>query len=124
MNTFKLRIIAYYSILLGISILGLWGLILTTEVIQEGKTEFSFHLVSELLMALVCIAAGIMMTRKHRVGIPLILAGHGMVIYSLLNATGYYAERGEIIFPVMFGTLLVLSVLIILWLLTNYRRSA
>ena len=49
--TVKERIIAAYSLFLGVSVLGLWTLILITGEIPEGPLEFTFHLISEILMA-------------------------------------------------------------------------
>jgi phosphotransferase system glucose/maltose/N-acetylglucosamine-specific IIC component len=109
----KERIIAGYSLFLGIAILGLWGAILVNGEIPEGPVEFSFHLISEILMAAGCMAAGILMLRHNSTGTLLGIASHAMVIYSVLNAAGYYAERGQIYFPILFMMLLAASVAIL-----------
>ena len=108
-----MKFIAFYSLLLGTAMLGLWSLILSTGEIPEGRTEFSFHLVSEFLMALACMGAGILVLIHHRSGWGLALAAHGMVAYSVLNAAGYYAQRGERMLPVVFVILFVISLTII-----------
>jgi len=46
------KIAAVYSILIGISVLCMWGMIILTGGIIEGPIQISFHLVSEFLMAL------------------------------------------------------------------------
>lgn len=105
----RTKIIAGYSIFLGISILGMWGFILTTEEVPEGPVELTFHLISEFLMALSALTAGILMFRNHRYGKSLGIVAHGMVLYSVLNASGYYAERGETLFPLLFLLLMLVS---------------
>ncbi len=105
----RIKLIAGYSIFLGISVLGMWGLILTTEVVPEGALELTFHLISECLMALAALAAGILIYRKNRYGKGLGIAAHGMALYSVLNAMGYYAERGETLFPLLFLLLMLAS---------------
>lgn len=89
----KLKLIAFYSIFIGVSVIAMWVLILSTEVLPEGKTELSFHLISEFLMALICLISGIQILRRSRLGKLLNITGLGMVLYSVLNAAGYYGEK-------------------------------
>jgi hypothetical protein len=107
------KIIAGYSLFLGAAILGLWTIILITGEIPEGPVEFAFHLFSEFLMAFGCLAAGILMFRNRRSGSRIAVAAHAMVIYSVLNAAGYYGERGEIAFPILFMVLLAASMVVL-----------
>ena len=105
----KTKIIAYYSIFIGVSVITMWTMILLTETPKEGKTELSFHLFSEFLMALLCLASGILLLRKKLISRLLNILGLGMVIYSVLNAAGYYGEKNEIPMMIMFIVLLVLT---------------
>ncbi len=98
---------------LGTAILGLWIFILITGEIPEGPVEFTFHLISEFLMAIGCLAAGILMLRNSRSGSLIAVAAHAMVIYSVLNAAGYYGERGEIAFPILFMVLMAASAVVL-----------
>ena len=109
----KKEIIAIYSILLGIAVILLWIILLRSNDIPEGKTEMTFHLFSELLMAVLCILSGIKMLLNNHQAYNLNLMAHGMVIYSVLNAAGFYGERGEFAMMIMFITLLIISFLII-----------
>ena len=115
----KIKIIAGYSLIIGISILGMWGLILTTEEVPEGPLELTFHLISEFLMALAVLVAGILILKKHNLGRGLGLAAHGMVVYSVLNAAGYYAERGETVLPLLFIVLMGASLWCIILLMNK-----
>jgi hypothetical protein len=105
----KLRVIGIYSIFIGMSVIGLWLMILNNQVLPEGRTELAFHLFSEFFMATICIAGGILLLRKNRVGKPFTIIGLSMVIYSVLNAAGYYAEKHEIPMAVMFIVLFLVT---------------
>lgn len=89
------KLTGIYSIVLGAAVLGLWATILSGGPLAEGRTELTFHLASEILMALACITAGILLLRGGASARPATAAAHAMVIYSTLNAAGYYAQRGE-----------------------------
>lgn len=77
--------------------------------VSEGKTEMTFHLVSELLMALLCIFSGLYLLGGHKKWIKVNLIAHGMVVYSVLNAAGYYGQKEELSMMLMFLVLLLLS---------------
>ncbi len=62
----KAKIVGYYSIFIGISVMVMWTLILLTGQPPEGKTELSFHVFSEFLMALLCLGSGILLLKKGR----------------------------------------------------------
>ena len=106
----KSKFIAYYSIFLGIAVLGMWIKILLLEKIPEGRIELQFHLLSEFLMAIICIGGGICILLKKKFGLQLSLIGHSMIIYSVLNAAGYYGQRQQIGMTVMFIILLIISI--------------
>lgn len=109
----KRKILAYYSIFIGSSVIAMWTMILLKDSLQEGKTELSFHLSSEFIMALLCLFSGILLLRQKQAGKLLNLTGLGMVVYSVLNAAGYYGERGDYSIMIMFIILLILSIIAI-----------
>ncbi len=119
----KTRLIALYSLFLGIAILGMWGAILASSALPEGPVELTFHLISETLMALAALASGILILRGRRYGKMTGVAAHGMVIYSVLNAAGYYAERGERLLPALFILLMLGSAWSIFVLITSSKTS-
>lgn len=84
-----------YSILLGLAVIGLWALLLLGAEVPEGPTEMAFHLASEGLMAFGCLLSGMLLLRARPLGRPATAAAHAMVVYSTLNAAGYYAERAD-----------------------------
>ncbi len=107
------KIIGYYSIFIGISVLTIWTLILIKGGIQEGKTELSFHLFSEFVMATLCVVSGILVIRKSSMGKHINMLGLGMVVYSVVNAAGYYGESGNISIMILFILLFLLTLIAI-----------
>ena len=105
----KSWIIGIYSVFIGISVIAMWIMILITETPPEGKTELSFHLVSDFLMAFICLVSGILMLRKTNYAVMLNIMGLGMVIYSVINAAGYYAERNDTKMTIMLLLILVFT---------------
>ena len=108
------RAVGVYSLILGAVVIMFWTLILSRENVEEGDTEMIFHLVSEMVMASLCVGSGLGLVNGLRRAIPINLIAHSMVIYSVLNAAGYYAEREELIMVLLFLILLVLSLAILL----------
>jgi len=114
----KRKIVAYYSIFLGVAVISMWLMILLKQEVPEGKIEMSFHLLSEFLMALFCLISGFMLITHHRTGRLLNILGLGMVLYSVLNAAGYYGERDHTTIMLMF---ILLSLLTAFALFLNLR---
>lgn len=107
--------IGYFSIFLGLSILFMWMHILFNETIPEGKIEMSFHLFSEFSMASLCLISGFLLIRNHPKGLMTNVIAQSMVLYSLINAIGYYSERDEKSLVSIFIFLVVLSFLILVY---------
>jgi len=105
----KGKLTGYYAIFLGISVMGMWIAILISDKIPEGHTELSFHLLSEILMALLCVSGGLLQLIKNRSPAPVSATGFGMALYSVLNAAGYYGERGDYAFSALFATLFLVT---------------
>jgi UDP-N-acetylmuramyl pentapeptide phosphotransferase/UDP-N-acetylglucosamine-1-phosphate transferase len=117
-----LKLIGGYSILLGLSVIVMWIKIIMNESIPEGKTEMSFHLFSEFLMALLCLLSGFLLIRYKSKGTIANSAAHAMVLYSLINAMGYYAERNEKIMVAVFIFLAILSFIILIFYLFHPNK--
>lgn len=124
MNNRKLtKPIGYYSIFLGISVIVMWVYILLNETIPEGKTEMSFHLFSEFLVALLCLLSGFLLIRQKPKGQITNATAHAMALYSLINAIGYYAERNEKSMVVLFIILAIVSFKILFYnlFISNFK---
>lgn len=106
------KVKGFYGVLIGISIIGLWVMLYVTGSIPELETEpisIYFHLVAEVLMGLLMVISGIALIIKKRWGKPLYLLANGLVIYSVINSSGYYANMGNWSMVVMFGIIFILS---------------
>lgn len=112
-----IRFIGYYSIILGCAIMAMWMMILHNGDIPEGKTEMGFHLFSEFLMAIICLIGGFILLRRGSAVFNII--AHAMVIYSVINAAGYYAERGQGMMGILFIILFIVSLVILFIHLIN-----
>jgi hypothetical protein len=116
----KKNVIGLYSILLGFSVIFLWTFILRPFDQQEGTIEMGFHLMSEFLMACFCIVSGVKILLRHKESFLINSAAHGMVVYSVVNAAGYYGERGNWPMMVMFLFLFSFSFIVIVM---NFRGN-
>ena len=105
------KLVASYSIFIGISVIAMWMMILANEKTPEGRIEMSFHLFSEFLMACICIMSGILLLKNNLLGKPLNIFGLGMVLYSVINAAGYYGELNNSPMMIMFVTLTILTLI-------------
>lgn len=116
------QIIAWYSVFLGVSVIAIWVNIILNEPIQEGKKEMFFHLFSEAIMAVSCIIGGyLLIVKKNAI---ILLLAHAMVIYSALNAAGYYFERDNLSMTFIFLILFTISVLCLILLIKFiYNRT-
>jgi len=103
------KIVSYYSIFVGISVISMWTIILLKQEVPEGKIEMSYHLFSEFLMAVLCVVSGVLFLLNIRIAKLLNILALGMVIYSVLNAAGYYGEKGDIPMLVMFTILFLIT---------------
>jgi uncharacterized membrane protein len=117
------KLIGGYSILLGLSVIIMWIQIIMNESIPEGKTEMSFHLFSEFLMALLCLLSGFLLIRQKPKGQITNATAHAMVVYSLINAIGYYVERNEKSMVVLFIILAIVSFIILFYhlFISNFK---
>jgi hypothetical protein len=109
----KTKIIAWYSVFIGISVIAIWIVTLLNQDVPEGKLELSFHLISEFIMAFLCLLSGIMLFKNKSYAKFLNTLGLGMVIYSVLNAAGYYAGKNEPIMMILFLTLFIFTLTVI-----------
>jgi uncharacterized membrane protein (DUF2068 family) len=103
------KVLAIYSIIVGISIFSMWSMIILTGGISEGTIEISFHLTSEFLMAILLVISGIGLLKNKLYGNKLSLLANSMLIYSVLNAAGYYRQRGNFPMEMVFAVILVIS---------------
>jgi peptidoglycan/LPS O-acetylase OafA/YrhL len=105
---------AIYSILVGVSIIGIWTILYITSSIPEFDTEpmrIGMHLVAEIATGIILILGAYGLLRNKRWGYNIYLISMGMLIYTLLVSPGYYAEKGNYLFVGMFAIILFFTMM-------------
>jgi hypothetical protein len=118
---------AGYTILVGVAMLGLWGMFYATGRIPELTTapyEIGYHLAAETLTALALVTAGVGLFRCHAWAWRLYPVALGMLLYTVINSAGYYAQLGEIAMVGMFTVLTAATLLLIIDYLTGRTRMS
>ena len=110
MNKIVIELIAsVYIILIGIAMLCMWLLLLIKREVPDLKTkptQIFFHLIAEFLTSIMLIIGGVGYLMNQPWGVALFFIAVGMVIYSTINAAGFYGQLKD--WP-MFITLIVFT---------------
>lgn len=118
MNRLVLLIISgLYGIIIGIGIIGLWVMLYLTHQIPELETEpvaIRFHLIAEITMGILCLISGILLLLQVFWAPYLFIMAMGLVVYAVINSAGYYGEKKQWSFVVMFGIILIVSISLII----------
>ena len=100
---------SWYGIGVGTLIILQWIFFLVTGSVPEFQTTpwaIGFHMMAELLLAVVLLVSGIATLRVNPWGEKALLIALGMAIYSEINSPGYFAQLGQWAFVAMFAVLL------------------
>lgn len=111
------KVKAIYSILMGLSIISLWSMLFITQQIPELETELfdiSFHIFSELLLAITLIIGGINLLRDTKKSEMVFFLSMGLLVYSVINAAGYYGQQANWGMFGMFGTFAIISTILVI----------
>lgn len=116
------KVKAIYSILMGVSIISLWIMLFVSNQIPELETErfrISLHIFSELLLALTLIIGGVGLLREAKQSEKIFLFSMGLLIYSVINAAGYFGQSASWEMVVVFAVLGLISTVLTL---TSLKR--
>ena len=114
----KHRASAIFTILVGLLIMGMWSLLVFTNQVPYLDTpqmEIKLHILTEMLTAVMLILGGVSVIRGWSKLTNLHYVSQGMLIYAIINSSGYYIDRGESMMAVMFGVLLVGTIVSLLF---------
>ena len=108
-------LISIYSVIVGLAILGLWIFLFSTNQVftpsnPQKPIEIAYHVTAESLTATLLIASGIgLLADAHWAGIlsPVAL---GMLLYTVINSAGFYANKGNLPMVVMFSILTIITI--------------
>ena len=107
-----MRYTALYAIAVGVLMIAQWSFFLVAGQAPELYTapvQMALHLAAELLTALLLVASGAGLLRGASWARSLSLLALGMLIYTLVQSPGYFAQQGAWALVVMFAVLLVLA---------------
>jgi peptidoglycan/LPS O-acetylase OafA/YrhL len=92
------RLIAWFQLVMGAGILGIWPVLLLTGEVPEiaaGQRDIWFHIVAEAIAGALLLAAGWRLLRRRDTGARLLSSfALGGLLYTGVNSAGYYAELG------------------------------
>jgi len=101
------------AVVIGIGIIGLWIMLILTKQVPELKTEpvaITFHITAEMIMGILSLVSGIFLLIGLSWAPYFFILAMGLVIYAVINAAGYYGQRKQWLFVIMFGIILIASV--------------
>ena len=116
---------AWYGLLVGILMIAQWTFSIAAGGVPEFHTtpwEIAFHLAAEFSTAIVLIVGGITALRSVPWSRTILLLGLGMVIYSEIVSPGYFAQRDQWPFVLMFALLFCGAAWSVVVLLTTSER--
>lgn len=116
-----------YAIVLGVGIIGLWTMLIITGNVPEFKTEpvaIAFHLTAEFSMGILSLISGIMMLARRKKSGALYLVSSGLVIYAVVNSSGYYGNLAQWGMVAMFMVVLVISAITAVYIARDIFREA
>lgn len=118
------RIAAVYAMLVGAAMIGLWTALLLTGEVPELETsplEIRYHLVAEFLTGAALVGSGAGLWRGRRWAERVFTVALGMLLYTVINSAGYYADLGE---GAMVGVFTGLTALTLILIWTRVTRPA
>jgi hypothetical protein len=107
-----MKFAAYFNLSIGVMMVLQWIFFLAAGQVPELQTapwEIACHIIAELMTAGVLILSGFGLLRSASWAKTIAILGLGMVMYSSVNSAGYFAQKGEWVFIVMFAVLLCLA---------------
>ena len=105
---------AAFATVVGISMLGMWLVFLITRQVPEWDSkpvETSLHITAEVLTAFALIAAGAGLFLRQIWAKDIYLFSMGMLLYSVIQASGYFAQQGRFTYLSMFAVFAMLAVI-------------
>lgn len=112
-------LVAFYSILIGIFMIGFWSYAVISDIIpaEEKPWAITFHLFSEFSTSILLIVSGAGLWFNMDWGKYLSLLALGMLLYIVIYSPGYYLQKNNLPMAIMFIILVVLTVAAIIALL-------
>lgn len=110
-----------YAGVVGLAMIGQWVLSYRKGDIPELRSEpirIAFHLAGEMTTALALLVGALGVALGSVWGNPLYCVAVGMLFYTAIVSPGYFAQRGQWGWTVLFGLIIILGFLS-LWMLLS-----
>ncbi|MHA2065595.1 MAG: hypothetical protein ACXABY_14565 [Candidatus Thorarchaeota archaeon] len=111
------KIATIYSFIIGIAMIAMWTIFLLTGQVPELQTEparIIMHLAAEFTTAFVLIIGGYGLLTNRTWGVRFHQFSLGMLMYTLIVSPGYYLQLGDIAMVGMFGTMFLLTLIVLI----------
>jgi hypothetical protein len=108
---------ACFTIVVGLLMMGMWSMLVLTDQVPYLDTpqlEIKLHIFTEMLTAGMLILGGVSVLRGWGKLFDLHYVSQGMLIYAIINSSGYYIDLSETAMAAMFSVML-LGVLVSLY---------
>jgi hypothetical protein len=106
-----------FSIIVGVGMIGQWSLSFAAKQIPELATEpirIWFHIVGEMGTAVLLVISGVGLLSQTTWAPALFLVSAGMLIYTAIVSPGYFAQKGQWIWVLIFGVIITITVVSII----------
>lgn len=106
--------VRFSSLIIGITMILQWVFFLLSDNVPELYTDpvsITFHIVIEIITALLLISSFILLIKPDAVKLYLTVYTQGMLGYTVVNSSGYFAQAGNWIFVIMFYCILAVSII-------------
>jgi len=103
-----------FSILVGTGMIVQWSMSFLSRKIPELKTEpirITFHIAAEMATAICLVTAGSALLLATVWGRNLFLVSMGMLFYTAIVSPGYFAQKGQWSWLVMFSAIIILGII-------------
>jgi len=108
-------IASIYTIIIGIAMLCMWIFLLGKREVPDlttKPTQISFHLIAEFLTSIMLLIGGFGLFTDQSWGAVIFYIAIGMLIYSTINAAGFYGQLKDWPMFIMLIVFTIISLLI------------
>ncbi|SHJ76160.1 hypothetical protein SAMN02745975_02809 [Geosporobacter subterraneus DSM 17957] len=115
-----------YAIFMGLCMIGMWVMFYLSGSIPELETkpvEIAMHLIAEFTTAALLILGGYGLLKDQPWGMNIYCISMGMLLYTLMMSPGYFLQKGELSFGIMFGAFFITAVLLTYLLLKQKNKQ-
>lgn len=118
---------AAFAIFIGIAMIGMWAILLLAGQVPEWSgrpIETTIHLTAEIITALFLVASGAGLVTRQKWARDVYLFSMGLLMYSVIQAAGYYIQRGQLTFVGMFAVFALLAMMFTVLMMFNESSTA